>query len=99
MAGNYSSTTQKVGLGWLKSDNEAVRLVAIEAMRRNDDDWAADQLIEALDDAYLLNRQFAAEAVEKVLGIDLENAGYKFYMTPSQRKVAIDKIRQLPRLK
>ncbi|QEG43590.1 multiheme c-type cytochrome [Roseimaritima ulvae] len=94
MSAAYSDPQQAVGLQWLASENEAVRLVAIDAMRRNRDVWAAPQLIEMLDDPYLLNRQFAQQAVEEILEIDLKEYGYTFYMTPEERAEPIKRIRE-----
>lgn len=92
IAQNYSPN-QNVGVGWLKSKNEAVRLVAINAMGTNQDKWAGEDLLAALDDPFLLNRQFAVEVIEKVFDVDLDEVGYKFYMTPEERKEPIAKLR------
>ena len=39
-------------------------------------------MIEILDDEYLLNRQFAQQGLENMLGVRLDSFGYRFYMTP-----------------
>ncbi|HAY82060.1 MAG TPA: hypothetical protein DCY79_19825 [Planctomycetaceae bacterium] len=93
LAAAYPARTQAVGLGWLASENEAVRLVTLGAMRENLDAFAAAELIEALDDPFLLNRQFARLAVEALFAIELEDYGYQFYMTPDERREPLAKLR------
>ena len=93
IAASHRSNKDAVGLGWLKSDNEAVRLTAIDAIRRNKDHWAMDFLIDRLDDSHLLNRQFAQQAVQELAEVDLDDFGYQFFMTPAERREPIEKIR------
>lgn len=91
---NYPDPNQSVALGWLKSHNEAVRMIGIDVLTRTKSRWALPQLIEALDDPFLLNRQFALKNLESMLGIRLDRFGYKFYMTPDERKVPLERIRR-----
>jgi hypothetical protein len=83
----YPNREQAVALGWMRSPHEQVRLVAGAALARNNDRWAVPALVRALDDPYLLNRQFARIGLERMLGIDLyEKFGYRFYMMPPERR-------------
>ena len=84
---------QRAGLRWLKSPNEAVRLIAADALTRSKAKWALPDLIDALDDPYLLNRQFARKGLETMLGIRLSDFGYRFYMTPVERRGPLSHLR------
>lgn len=79
---------------WLHSEKESVRLVAADCLTRARAEWALDDLIGALDDPYLLNRQFARIGLERMLDAKLNDFGYRFYMTPAERREPIEKLRQ-----
>ncbi|MGH7226568.1 MAG: cytochrome c3 family protein, partial [Gemmataceae bacterium] len=64
IAANYPRRDKPVGLGWLDSNNESVRLVAVEAMTRRRDLGALPRLLDALDDPFLINRQFAYKGLQ-----------------------------------
>jgi hypothetical protein len=51
-------------------------------------------LINALDDPYLPNRQFARSGFEGTLGVRLLDYGYRFYMTPSERAKPMAELRE-----
>ena len=96
---HYSSRTQSAAWGWLRSQNEAVRKVAADALFRTRSKWDHDTaiqeaLIDALDDPYLINRQFAGRGFKDLLGIDLRDYGYRFYMTPRERKQPMAELRK-----
>lgn len=93
LAANYSKRSQPVGLGWLDSDNESVRLVAVEAMTRNRNLWATPRLVDALDDPFLVNRQFAYKGVQDMLNVRLADLGYRFYMMKEERQKPLAQIR------
>jgi hypothetical protein len=93
LATSYMDRTKSVGVGWLRSDNPAVRLVAAEAMSRVQDRKALPQLLDALDDPYLLNRQFALKGLEEMLNLRLEDFGYRFWMTPEERRKPLAELR------
>lgn len=90
---NYPNRQGPVGLGWLKSPHEATRLVAVDALAREKAVWALPQMLEMLDDPYLINRQFARIALESMLGIRLSEHGYQFYQRPEERKEPIARVR------
>ena len=91
---NYTSRSGAVGLGWLSSDNEAVRLVAVEHLAIANAKWALPEMVQLLDDEYLLNRQFAAQRLEEMLEIDLEaKFGYRHYQYPKERVEPMKQIR------
>lgn len=78
--------------GWLQSESPAVRLVAADALFRTNSQWALPDLIRALDDDHLLNRQFARIGLEESLKTRLSKFGYQFYMTPDERRDPIQRI-------
>ena len=89
----YPERDEAVAVGWLHSEYEQVRLVAAAALAQNGDQWALPHLVRALDDPYLLNRQFARIGLEEMLGIDLfEKYGYRFYMMPDERREPIGRV-------
>jgi predicted CXXCH cytochrome family protein len=93
VAANYPHRAAPSVVGWLKSDREAVRLVATDAVARQQETGALSPLIEVLNDPYLLNRQFARIALEKWFPVRLADLGYQFYMTPAERRGPIERIR------
>ncbi len=93
LAENYPHRKGPALVGWLKSRNEAVRLVAAGALGRSQDDSLTSELIDILDDPYLLNRQFARVSIERKLGVRLLDFGYRFYMTPQERREPLTRIR------
>jgi len=86
IAAHYRDRAQPVTLGWLGSENESVRLVAADALIRSRDSRNLPHLLTALDDPYLLNRQFAARGVQEMLGMRLADFGYRFYLSPEERR-------------
>jgi hypothetical protein len=91
---NYPDPDGPVGVNWLKSEDSAVRLVAADALTRTHSEWALPELLEALDDPYLLNRQFARRGLERMLHVKLADYGYRFYMTPTERRGPIGRLRE-----
>ncbi|MCH7989240.1 MAG: hypothetical protein IID46_08830, partial [Planctomycetes bacterium] len=94
IAANYPERAIPVALGWLKQNDEAVRLVAADALLRTQAKWALPELLDTLDDPYLINRQFGRKGLESLLGIDLSTFGYRFYMTPEERKEPLERLRK-----
>ncbi len=94
IARNYPARGGPVAEGWLRSDNQAVRLVAADAMVRSNDPKALPLLLEALDDPFLINRQFATHALEEKLHLRLADLGYRFYMMGAERRQALEGLRQ-----
>jgi hypothetical protein len=98
----YTNRAQSAALGWLQSENHAVRLVAADALLRTRTEWdqdttIQDALINALDDPYLLNRQFARRGFEGMLGVKLKDYGYRFYMMPNEREKPMAELREVLR--
>ena len=93
LASNYPNRKGKAGLGWLNNPHAPTRLVAIEALSKANARWALADLVEALDDKSMSNRMFAQENLEKMLGLSLGKFGYRYYMTPTERREALDRIR------
>ena len=68
-------------------------MVALEALCKSNASWALSDLVEALDDVEFANRMFAQRHLEKMLDVSLADFGYRFYMTPSERREPLTKIR------
>ncbi len=94
LARNYPEREGSTALGWLKSENRYVRQVAADALARAGATWALPELIGALDDPFLLNRQFARIGLESMLGIKLSDFGYQFHMSLEQRQEPIERMRK-----
>ena len=91
---NYPDRKKSAAIGWMASDKEAVRLVAADALARADARWALPELLRALDDPFILNRQFARIGLEKMLKLKLSDFGYQFFQTPKERVDPIQKLRE-----
>ncbi|HAA63414.1 MAG TPA: hypothetical protein DCE39_21015 [Planctomycetaceae bacterium] len=91
---NYTDSTRAVGAGWLASEDEAVRLVGADAVLRQRAGWSLHLLLESLDDEFLINRQFAANGIEEMLGVDLEDLGYRFHGSSSERRPGLERLRE-----
>lgn len=90
----YPSRKESVGLGWLKSEHPATRLVAASAMARENAQWGLPALANMLDDEYLMNRQFTQTAVELLIDKKLnEEFGYWYYATKEERGGPIERFR------
>lgn len=90
----YPGRDGAVAAGWMKSDSEAVRLVAAVAAARAKDKSVLPELVEMLDDQFLLNRQFTLIGIEEMLQIRLDKYGYQFYMTPAERAEPLQLMRE-----
>ncbi len=93
IAANYRDSKAPAALNWLKNANQAVRMVAVDSLTRRNDRSALPQLIDALDDPYLLNRQFARIGLERMLDVKLSDFGYQYYMTPDERREPLQRLR------
>jgi predicted CXXCH cytochrome family protein len=93
MAANYHHRAEPAAQGWLHSENPAVRLVAAEALTRARNFEALPQLINALDDSFLVNRQFAYKGLQDMLNLRLRDLGYRFYMTSEERRKPLAELR------
>jgi predicted CXXCH cytochrome family protein len=94
IAANHPNRDQlPAALGWLQSSNESVRLVAADALIRARDWRALGHLFDALDDPYLLNRQFAMKGLQEMLGQRLADFGYRYYMTRDERRRPLADLR------
>jgi predicted CXXCH cytochrome family protein len=96
VAAAYPERGLPVALGRLKYGNPAVRLSATAALTRAHDLKALPQLLDGLDDPYLVNRQFTAKGLQEMLGVRLADLGYHFYMTADERRRPLAELR--PRL-
>lgn len=94
ISSSYPNREDAVGLGWLDSPHESTRLVAIEALAKSNSLWALDELVEALNDPFLINREFAQANIERLLDIDLVKLGYLHYAAEEQRLKAIKRLQE-----
>lgn len=90
----YPNRNAPVAINWLADRNWSVRLVATDSLIRTKSFWAMGDLLEALDDPFLINRQFVGRGLEQMLDIDLEDYGYQFYMTADERRESLEKLRK-----
>jgi predicted CXXCH cytochrome family protein len=93
IAANYSHRDRPAAVDWVTGKNEAVRLVAAAALTRQKDQKALPHLIDMLDDPYLVNRQFTADGLERMLGVRLADHGYRFYQTRDERRGPLAAVR------
>ena len=91
----YVDKSKSVGEGWLESEIDAVRLVCADAVVRHRAVWSLEFLVARLDDEFLINRQFSARGLEKMLGLDLFELGYRFHESRSERKRGVKRVREL----
>ncbi len=91
---HYKPRNEAVGRIWLKHEHESVRLLAVDAYAKARDRSTLSDMIEVLDDPYLLNRQFTQKGLEDMLGIRLDEMGYRFYMTEEERGEPLKKVRE-----
>jgi predicted CXXCH cytochrome family protein len=94
IAAHYPNRSGPVAQGWLKSDNPAVRLVAGQALIRAGDRRSLLELLDALDDPYLVNRQFVYQGLQEMLNVRLRDFGYRFYMTSEERQKPLADLRR-----
>ena len=90
---SYPHRDAPVAISWLSTENTSVRLIAVDALIRTKSFWAMDELLQALDDPFLINRQFASRGLEQLLDIDLDDYGYQFYMSADERTDPLKKLR------
>jgi hypothetical protein len=93
LAANYPHRQGPVGLGWLKSPHEGTRLVAADTLARANARWALPDLLQVLDDPYLINRRFTQVRLSEMLKMDLRKFGYRFYQTKAERQTPLKKVR------
>jgi predicted CXXCH cytochrome family protein len=94
ISANYPKRDGPAAMGWLASDKAAVRLVAVEALIRTGNRDAMPRLLDALDDPYLVNRQFAFKELKQLLGRQLNESGYRIYMTREERQAPLSDLRR-----
>jgi predicted CXXCH cytochrome family protein len=94
IAKSYPKRDLPVAAGWMKSDYEPVRLVAAAAACKAQDRALLPDLLDLLDDPFLLNRQFTQNGLEEMLNIRLDTFGYQFYMSPEERVAPLKTIRE-----
>ena len=91
---HYAFRAGPTAKGWLKHSDQAVRLVGAESLIQQRADWAIADLVEMLDDDFMINRQFTSRGLQDFLGVKLKDYGYEFYMQSEQRRQPIERIRK-----
>ncbi len=94
IADNYPEREGAAALGWLHSPDQSVRVIGADVLAKTQSAWALPDLVEALDDPFLINRQFARIGLERFLGLRLADFGYQFYLTQAERAAPLEKIRE-----
>ncbi len=94
IAAAYPERNKAVAAGWMKSEYEPTRLVAASAACEVKDMSLLPEMIDMLDDPFLINRQFTLDRLEELLQIRLEQYGYRFYMTPQERAEPLRLVRE-----
>ncbi len=95
LTNNHRERRAPMGINYLLSPHEAVRLAASEALFKQRSRWALTGLVNMLDDPYLLNRQFTQKSFEQEFGVNVKEHGYRFTMTAEERREPIARIRKL----
>ena len=93
LSASYPKRDGPVGRGWLNSKHESTRLVAASALTKANARWALPELIDMLDDPFLINRQFTQSGLEEMLNLRLHEFGYRFYMMRDERRVPLGRVR------
>ena len=93
LAANYPNRQGPVVIGWLKGSHEHTRLVAAEAALKTNARGALPEVMNLLDDPFLINRRFAKYRLEELMGKDLRQSGYHFYQLKEERAEPLKKIR------
>lgn len=88
----YPKRDESVAKGWMASDDPAVRLVAANALIRQGKQTDLPLALKALNDPYLINRQFASKSLDEVFQLNLSTIGYKFYQTREEREKSLIKL-------
>ncbi|MAD81042.1 MAG: hypothetical protein CMJ50_09410 [Planctomycetaceae bacterium] len=90
----YPKRDLPVIAGWMESDYEPVRLVAAATACQAQDKSLLPELLDMLDDPFLLNRQFTQIGLEAMLQIRLDAYGYQFYASPEERIAPLRMLRE-----
>ncbi len=90
----YPNRKGAVAKGWLESDNPAVRLIGANALIRTANPAFLPDAKKALDDPYLINRQFALKALGEVFHLNRASIGYHFYQSKSERTEPLNRFEE-----
>ena len=91
---HYPEPDKAVGLNWLKSESRYTRLVGAWHMAFSKSREVLPEVINMLDDPYVLCRQFTQKALEDSYKTDFRKLGYRFYEKPTDRKMPIEAVRK-----
>ena len=89
------SSPESSTAGFQTRFRKLLSLIAAYALTTEDARWALPDLIDMLDDRFLLNRQFTQRGLERMLNIKLVDFGYRFYMTPEERRQPLGRLRTM----
>jgi predicted CXXCH cytochrome family protein len=81
ISANYPQRAAPAAIGWLRNNNEAVRLVGGDCLTRSKSMWALPELLNTLNDPFLLPAVRASPGRDAV---KLSDHGYRFYQTPEE---------------
>jgi predicted CXXCH cytochrome family protein len=89
---HYPKRGQPAALGWLESENPAVRMAGIGAFMRQANEKSIGPLVTSLDDPMLLNRQFAYRGLQRMLEGLPAKLGYRYYMSREERAAPLAEL-------
>ena len=90
---SYPRRDHSVAIGWMDNVDPAVRLIAADSLVRTRRKDAISHLLDALDDPYTSYVTPLGRGLEAMLGFRLVDFGYRFYMTPDERREPIERLR------
>lgn len=93
IAQHYPQRDAPTAVGWVRSPDQSVRVIGIDSLSRADARWALPEMLRGLDDPFIINRQFARIALEKMLDVTLADYGYRHSMTRLERQQPLARIR------
>jgi hypothetical protein len=89
----YPKRSAALGEQWLADARSSTRMVAMGAVKRNRAKWLLPAVLGELNDFHLINRQFAQNTIETVLGVRLKDAGYQYWLDPPARGKVLPAVR------
>lgn len=81
-------------INWLLGDHQPSRMVAGGVLVNARARWALPELVGALDDPALMNRQFLQQGLDDWLDQSVTKSGYEFYLPVGERNQFIDELKR-----
>lgn len=82
-------------INWLRGDHQPSRMVAGDVLTKAKARWALADLVDALNDPALLNRQFLQKGLDAMLDEPVErSSGYRFHFPRAEREFHLHTLRR-----